>query len=518
MRDKVAIIVGAGPAGLSAAYYLLQNTADIMPLILEEQNDIGGISRTFEHNGYKFEIGPHRLFSKNQEVLDFLQAMLPNQGVPALDDKVLKRQVSLTANGPDPDKTDRVMLKRKRVSRIFYLRKFFDYPISIKLSTIANLGIVRTINAGLSYIKSRLFQRDEKTLEDFMINRFGFVLYKMFFEHYTQKVWGLHPKDISKEWGEQRIKGLSLSKAILNAIVSPFKRNSDKNKETSLIDEFLYPKYGCGQLWHTIADDINSKGGKIKLNCKVIGINLSDGRVDSVKVVENGEEKLLSGDYFISSMPIKDLVIGMGDIVPKDVKSIAENLPYRDYNLVGLCVNKILLSNNTDYPTINNICPDHWIYIQDTDVTAGRIYLLNNWSPYILKDFQNKVFICLEYFCNEGDNIWNMSDDEAVDFGISELERLNVIYKSDVVDSVRLKVRKAYPAYFGVYKDFDTVKKYLNAIENLYCIGRNGQHKYNNMDHSILSGFEVGRVLMGKSTKESLWQVNTEKEYHEIKQ
>ncbi len=517
MRDKVAVIIGAGPAGLSTAYNFLTKTDDILPVVLEELDCVGGISRTVHYNGNGIDLGGHRLFSKNQEILDFWEEILPLQGKPPIDDKILNRKITVSPDGPDPDETDRVMLKRRRVSRIYYLRKFFDYPISLKLSTILNMGIGRTFSAGMSYIKSCFIKRPEVSLEDFMINRFGPVLYKMFFEKYTQKVWGLHPSDISKEWGEQRIKGLSLSKAILNALLSPFKLISNTQKETSLIEEYFYPKYGCGQLWDFMADEIVRMGGIIHLNTKVTGFEVSGGKIRALKALTKGETKEYRGNYFISSMPVKDLVEGMGDVVPEDVRSIARELPYRDYILVGLYCNQINLKNNTKIPTINNICPDSWIYIQEDDITAGRMQIMNNWSPYLVKDFQNKVFLSLEYFCNEGDDMWNMSDEDMINLGISELEKLNVITKEDVLDSVRVKVKKAYPAYFGVYKDFDKVKDFLSSIKNLYCIGRNGQHKYNNMDHSMLSGIEVVKVIKDHLDKDILWLVNTEKEYHETK-
>ncbi len=517
MRNKKAVIIGAGPAGLSAAYNFLKYTDDILPVIFEEADCVGGISKTVFHNGNGIDLGGHRLFSKNQEILDFLEEVLPLQGKRPVDDKILDRKITVSPGGPDPDKEDRVMLKRRRISRIYYLRKFFDYPVSLKLSTILNMGIGRTFCAGMSYIKSCVFKRNEKSLEDFMINRFGKVLYEMFFEKYTQKVWGLHPRDISKEWGEQRIKGLSLSKAVLNAVLSPLKLISNKQKETSLIDEFFYPKYGCGQLWNYMADKIKEMGGEIHLNSKVTEI-LTDGKnVCGVKVCEQSQYKDYFADYYISSMPVKDLIFGMGNDVPENVKNIALNLPYRDYILLGFYCNKINLKNNTKIPTINNICPDNWIYIQEDDVTAGRMQIMNNWSPYLVKDFENKVFLSLEYFSNEGDKLWNMTDGEMLNFGISELEKLNVVRKEDVIDSVRIKVKKAYPAYFGVYKDFDVVREYLNSINNLYCIGRNGQHKYNNMDHSMLSGIEVVKVICDNEDKSVLWKVNTEKEYHEVK-
>lgn len=525
-RDKTAIIIGAGPAGLSAAYNLLKTTDNIKPVILEELDCVGGISRTVHYNGNGIDLGGHRLFSKNQDILNFWEEILPLQGKPPIDDKILKREITVSPDGPDPDETERVMLKRKRVSRIFYLRKFFDYPISLKASTILNMGIGRTFIAGMSYLKSCIHKVPETTLEDFMINRFGKVLYKMFFEKYTQKVWGLHPSEISKEWGEQRIKGLSLSKAILNALLSPLKLISNKEKETSLIEEYFYPKFGCGQVWEFMADEIIKMGGEIHFNTKACEFELDGNQIKAVKAVTDSQIPQshnhcdyaeFCGDYYISSMPVKDLILGLGNTVPEDVKTTAENLPYRDYILTGFYCDKINLKNNTKIPTINNICPDSWIYIQEDDITAGRLQIMNNWSPYLVKDFENKVFISLEYFCTEGDELWEKPEKDMIDFAVSELEKLNIAKREDILDSIRIKIKKAYPAYFGTYKDFDKVKNHLNKIENLYCIGRNGQHKYNNMDHSMLSGIEAVNVIRGNMEKEILWKVNTEKEYHEVK-
>ncbi len=516
MRDKIAIIIGAGPAGLSAAYHLITETENVKPIIIEKTNSVGGISKTITENGNATDIGPHRLFSKNQEIINLWEKLLPLQGSPAIDDKILNRHATLKTGGPNPENVDNVMLKRKRFSRIFYLGKFFDYPISLKVETILNLGLKRTTKAGFSYLKSCIHKVPEHSLEDFMINRFGKVLYKMFFEKYTEKVWGIHPSNISKEWGEQRIKGISLSKVLINALLSPFKLISKNKKETSLIEEYYYPKFGCSQLWQIMADAITSNGGEILFNTNVTKFGIQDGKIYNVTATCQNEEKIYNADYIISSMPIKELISGMEN-VPNDVKYVAENLQYRDYILASYLAKDVNLPNNTKFPTINNIAPDSWIYLQDDNIKAGRIHIMNNFSPYTVKDFEHNTLINLEYFCNENDELWSKQDDELLDFGISEFKKLGVLNKENIINSKCIRVKKAYPAYFGVYKDFDKIKSYLNSITNLYCIGRNGQHKYNNMDHSILSGIEVVNVIKNNLPIDVLWDVNTEQEYQETK-
>ncbi len=513
-NKKTAIIIGAGPAGLTAAYCLLKET-DIKPVILEEEDFVGGISRTFEYKENRMDIGGHRFFSKNDEVNRIWQTLMPMQGSPSRDDLILNTEKPLSKNGPDPEKEERVMLLRNRVSRIYYLRKFFDYPISLKLETFRNMGFFRTVKAGFGYIWSSIFKKKEDSLRNFYINRFGAPLYEMFFEDYTEKVWGRNPADISAEWGAQRVKGLSLFKAVLSVLTKPFKKD-EKSKETSLIEQYSYPKKGPGQLWQTMADEIVRMGGEIIFGTKVNGIKIDDGAVEKIVALKEGEEKEFSGDVYFSTMPIKDLVEGMGDKAPEEVKEIASNLPYRDFITVGLLVNKLKLKNKTKIKTVSDIVPDCWIYIQEPNVRIGRLQIFNNWSPYMVKDLENTVWIGLEYFCNEGDDLWQMSDEDFCAFAIDELSKIDVIEKEDVLDSVRLKVKKAYPAYFGSYERFDTVREYLDKIDNLYCIGRNGQHRYNNMDHSMLTAIEAVRAIKdGKNDKSIVWNVNTEKEYHE---
>ncbi len=519
--NNTVIIVGAGPAGLTAAYKLLTET-EYKPIILEESGEIGGISRTVFYNGNRMDIGGHRFFSKDESVMDFWRDLMPVQGAPAKDDAVLGREKPLAEKGPDPEKEDRVMLVRDRVSRIYFLKRFFDYPVTLSADTLKNMGFVNTVKVGFGYVKSSVFKKPEDSLENFYINRFGRPLYEMFFEDYTTKLWGISPKEISADWGAQRVKGLSLSKAILSFLKKPFqgkKGVSQKNVETSLIEQFLYPKKGPGQLWETLAEEIIKLGGEIRLNTKVCDINVSNGKVESVTAQSNGKNIQYKGEYYISSMPVKDLARGIkGEVVPKDVMHIANNLPYRDFITVGVLVNKLKIKNKTQRKTISDIVPDCWIYIQERDVKMGRLQIFNNWSPYMVANNEDTVWIGLEYFCNEGDEMWNMPDSDFIGFAVEELAHIGIIDKEDVIDANRIKVKKAYPAYFGVYKDFNKLREYLDGIENLYCIGRNGQHRYNNMDHSMLTAFEAVKCIKnGIADRTAVWNVNTEKSYHEKK-
>ena len=516
-NKKTAIIIGAGPAGLTAAYCLLKET-DIKPIILEESEYIGGISRTATHNGNRMDIGGHRFFSKSDEVNKLWEELMPQQAKPSIDDKILGVEKPLAKNGPDPEKDEVVMLLRNRISRIFYLRKFFDYPISLKARTFINMGFTRTMKAGFGYIGSCIVKKPEDNLANFYINRFGRPLYEMFFEDYTEKLWGVNPKYLSADWGAQRVKGLSLSKAVLNAITKPFK--SKDKVETSLIEQYFYPKKGPGQLWELLADKVVSMGAELHMNTKAQSFELTEDNKNVKKVICHTPdgEKTFESDYFFSTMPVKDLIAGMSEYAPKEVKETASKLPYRDFITVGLLVDKLKLENKTDIKTLTGDVPDCWIYIQERDVKIGRLQIFNNWSPYMVSDPEHKMWIGLEYFCSEGDDMWNMSDEDFISFAISELEKIDIIEKGVVKDSVRIKVKKAYPAYFGAYNNFSVVREYLDSIDNLWCIGRNGQHRYNNMDHSMLTAIEaVNAVKAGVTSKTNVWNVNTEKEYHEEK-
>ncbi|MCM1224459.1 MAG: NAD(P)/FAD-dependent oxidoreductase, partial [Lachnospiraceae bacterium] len=463
--------------------------------------------------------GGHRFFSKDMEVMRWWDELMPRQGKPSYDDKILRRKVPLKKGGPDPETEDIVMLTRNRVSRIYYKKKFFDYPVKMNLQTIRNMGFATTVAAGFSYLKSVLVKKKEDSLENFYINRFGKKLYSMFFEGYTEKLWGRHPREIDASWGAQRVKGLSVVAIIKDVFYKMFPgRKNNKKVETSLIEEFYYPKYGPGQLWETAADKFVALGGSIEKNSRVINVKTKEGRAVAVVVERNGHKEEFSGDFIISSMPLKDLVLGMND-VPEDIRGYAAGLPYRDFVTVGLLLDKLNLKNETKLKTLGNIVPDCWIYVQDVGVKLGRIQIFNNWSPYMVEKPEDTVWIGLEYFCTEGDKYWKLSEEKWAKLGIKELIKMGVIdSESQVKDYHKEAVKKAYPAYFDTYDHIDKIIEYINKFDNLYCVGRNGQHRYNNMDHSMATAFEAVRnIINGVSDKQNVWNVNTEQEYHEEK-
>ena len=520
MQKKKIVIIGAGPAGLSAAYELLTKSNNYEVVLIESETFVGGISRTAVYKGNRMDIGGHRFFTKDDRVNALWKTLLPLQGAPAKDDLLLGREKPLEKNGPDPEQTDEVMLVRDRVSRIIYKRKFFDYPISLKAQTLANMGFFSTVKAGFGYLGACLHKRKETNLENFYINRFGKPLYSMFFEDYTQKLWGVHPRDISADWGAQRVKGLSISKAIKNAVAKLFKSKSAE-VETSLIEQYIYPKKGPGQLYEKMAEEIQKLGGKIEFGYTVDEVELSENNVSAVWAkTQSGERIRFAGDYFISSMPIKDLLEAIGEKnAPSSVYQTATALPYRDFMTVGLLLDKMQVKNKTKLKTVGDIVPDCWIYVQERDVRLGRIQIFNNWSPYMVEDLEHTVWVGLEYFCTEGDDMWTSADDAFIQNAVDELIKIGIISsKENVLDSTLLRVKKAYPAYFGSYENFDEVKEYLNGLGNLYCVGRNGQHRYNNMDHSILTAMvAVDTIIAGTTDKSAIWEVNTEKVYHETK-
>lgn len=515
---KKVVVIGAGPAGITAAFELLKNSQKYAVTVLEETDYIGGISRTVQYHGNRMDIGGHRFFSKDPEVIKWWNDLMPLQGKPAFDDILTNRNFALEPNGPNPETEDNVMLKRRRVSRIYYKQKFFDYPVKMNFNTILNMGFFTTVRAGFSYLWSICRKLPETSLENFYINRFGRKLYSMFFAGYTEKLWGRHPRDISADWGAQRVKGLSII-AIIKDIFSKLLPWKPKHTETSLIEEFSYPKFGPGQLWETAAEEIIQMGGKIIKNAKVIWFMGNKTSINAVTYVKNGKKTTLDADIVISSMPLKDLIAAF-DAVPTKVAEIAADLPYRDFVTVGMLLKNINLQNKTKIKTLNNLVPDCWIYVQDTGVKLGRMQIFNNWSPYLVAKPEKDIWLGLEYFCNENDAFWNMTDEEWQNFAVGELLKIKVISKAeDVLDTHVERVKKAYPAYFDSYKNIDVVIDFLKNYKNLYCVGRNGQHRYNNMDHSMATSFAAVKHILGKTkNKDAIWQVNTEKEYHESKQ
>ena len=515
MEAKQIVIIGAGPAGLTAAIELLKKGHSVT--ILEATDRIGGISQTVRYQGNRMDIGGHRFFSKDERVNRWWTELMPLQGAPAWDDKLLNNQKDYAPEGPDPEETDRVMLIRDRVSRIYFNRHFFDYPISMKWSTIRNMGFFTTLKAGFSYLYSCVHKLPETSLENFYINRFGRVLYSMFFESYTEKVWGRHPSSISADWGAQRVKGLSI-RAILKDIFRKL-LGTKGEVETSLIERYWYPKLGPGQLWELAAEEVKRLGGTIRMNCPVTTLETEAGRVLAVRYWEAGEEKRLPADDVFSSMPVRELMDDLaGAEIPEDVRAAARTLPYRDFITVGLLVKDLLIRNDTKRRTVNDRVPDCWIYVQDKGVKLGRVQIFNNWSPYMVKDPEHTVWIGLEYFCDEGDELWRMSEQQLIDLGKREIEQIGIARAADVLDAHAERVKKAYPAYFDGYAHMDRIVWFLDGFDNLYCIGRNGQHRYNNMDHSMATAFAAVDILeQGGGDKTALWQVNTEQSYHEQK-
>ncbi len=535
MTDKTAILIGAGPAGLTAAMELERRT-DTKPILIEAGEQVGGISRTIRHNGNRMDIGGHRFFSKSDRVMRWWLELMPVGacGAADLDEEGelcyqgRRRVMPAPAAAPnpqtqDPRTGDLVMLVRQRRSRIYFLRRFFDYPIRLTAATFRNLGLVRTVRCGASYLRSAVLpRREERSLEDFLINRFGKQLYLTFFKSYTEKVWGVPCNKISAEWGAQRIKGLSLKGVVTHFLKKTFAAGqaggiAQKKTETSLIERFLYPKFGPGQLWEHVADLVCAGGGEIHFGVQIDRIHVEGNRVVSVEGRNQaGERVIYAGDFFFSTMPVRDLVRAISatapDRVPAEVVAVSEGLVYRDFITVGLLAGRLAVTEKDGAPL-----RDNWIYIQEPDVAVGRLQIFNNWSPWLVQD-QEKIWIGLEYFCNEADPLWKLSDEEMARFAIAEAAKIGILKAEDVEDFHVVRVPKTYPAYFGSYDRFDVIRNYTDSFENLFLIGRNGMHKYNNQDHSMLTAMTaVDNIVNGIAAKDNIWAINTEMEYHEEK-
>ena len=522
-RTGTVVIAGAGPAGLTAAFELLKHSG-LRPLVFEADSQVGGISKTVNYRGNRMDLGGHRFFSKSDWVMNWWQDILPVRGTPAELQSVLlgyqgsKREFSATGSIAVDD--GRVMLVRPRLSRIYYRRKFFDYPLKLNAATLGNLGWLEAGKLGASYVRSRVMPRDpEATLEDFFVNRFGDRLYRAFFKDYTEKVWGVPCSAISAEWGVQRVKGLSITSAIVHAAKSAFTRRqgvAQKDVETSLIERFLYPRLGPGQMWEEVARRVASGGGQVYLRHRVIGIERAGARVRRALVqdLSNGEARWVDCDAFVSTMPVQQLIEHLAPEA-EELRDIARGLPYRDFMTAGLVVRR-MSGDKSGTGARPGHPADNWIYIQEPDVRLGRLQIFNNWSPDLVA-VPGTVSLGLEYFCREGDDLWSMRDERFLEFASAELEKIGLIDRADVLDGTVVRVPKAYPAYFGEYQRISKVRAFLDGIENLFAVGRNGMHRYNNQDHSMLAAkAAVDCIVSGNlSDKTAIWSVNTEEGYHE---
>jgi protoporphyrinogen oxidase len=467
---KKVLIMGAGPAGLGAASELTKNY--VYPILIDKDKQAGGLSKTIEKNGYYFDLGGHRFFTKIPEVTELWQKTL----------------------GED-------FLIRPRISRIYYRNKFFKYPIELK-NVLKNLGFLESAACLGSYISSKFFPyKKEKTFDKWVSNRFGKRLYKHFFKSYTEKLWGIPCNQIQAEFAAQRIKNLSLWGAIKNAL--PF---GEKGKIKSLIDKFHYPKYGPGMMYSTVAKNVEARGAEIKFKNEIQEINYKGNKVKSILIENENGSNIIEADYLLSSIPITELIKKMRPKAPQKVINAAANLTYRSFVTINIIYKK------------KNTLEDTWLYIHSPEVKLGRVQIFNNWSPYMVKN-KNYTSLGLEYFCTEGDAIWNRSENKLAKLADSEVKKIGLMdKKAKIFQTSYGRYAKAYPTYDpGYMKNLKIIKDYLESFKNLQPIGRYGMFRYNNMDHSILTGILAARnIILGKK-KYDIWDVNEDQEYHEEK-
>ena len=466
IENHPVVIIGAGPAGLTTAYELVKK--DVRSLVLEADDKVGGIARTEIYKGYRFDIGGHRFFTKVGEVEQLWREILGDE-----------------------------FIQVPRLSRIYYQDKFFDYPLSFK-NTLSNLGPFGSALILWSYIKAKvqaLIARPEpQTFEEWVTHCFGERLYQTFFKTYTEKVWGIPCNKIQAEWAKQRIKGMSLKAAVINLLFG-------KTNAKSLIKEFDYPILGPGMMWERCQELVEKRGGEVRLNTRVIRIERDGYRIAKVIAQHEGETTEITGNHFVSSMPVTALLQRLEPAPPEEVLQAARSLSYRDFLIVALVVDA------------EDLFPDNWIYIHSPEVKVGRIQNFKNWSPAMVPD-QTKTCLGMEYFCNEGDAIWEMSDAQLLELATKELDSLGLVDASKVEDGTIIRQRKAYPVYDRDYSGhLQVIRNYIEKFENLQTVGRNGMHRYNNQDHSMLTAILAAKNILGE--KHDLWNVNVERSYHE---
>ncbi len=469
LNSKKVVIIGAGPAGLTAAYQLCKE--NVASVVLEKDDCVGGISRTVNYKDYLFDIGGHRFFTKVKAVEEMWREVLG----------------------------DEKFLRRGRLSRIYYDKKFFFYPLKAT-NALLGLGIFNSVLMLTSYLKAQISPiKNEQSFEDWICNRFGRRLYQTFFKTYTEKVWGIPCDEISADWAAQRIKGLSLFSTIKNALLSG--QNTGGEIIKTLIDAFDYPEKGPGQMWEAVAAQIQEQSSELKMNSSVEKIICRDGRISALEIERGGRRETIEGTDFISSMPMRELVEKIHPAPPEKVRRAAAALGYRDFLTVSLIISQA------------DLFADNWIYIHDSSVKVGRIQNFKNWSPQMVPDAR-KTCLGLEYFCFEGDGLWTMSDADLIALGTRELGELGLVDPQDVEDGAVVRMPKAYPVYDAVYADaVNTIRRYVEDLGNLYPVGRNGMHKYNNQDHSMLTAMLSVKNILGAHY--DVWEVNVDEEYHE---